>query len=211
MLPTLLNHTQNHGVWLCQSLQTFNKLRQVGCYLALHCNTHNRWHREFHVLNFMGIYFLLASQGCILGDELIQSNHGHCISTWHLFHRFLMPTHPDHCPLHTLGIQILLSTWHIIGPHDMNLHTCGHLASKHPPKGKELTLVRSWNHLWHIQHERTLWITVPDGCCVLVIDWALIQVLDPVLLGSGRRWQMIDHHLKKGTAGRQPWLHHPLH
>jgi hypothetical protein len=28
----------------------------------------------------VSIYFILTSQGCILGDELIQSNHVHCAS-----------------------------------------------------------------------------------------------------------------------------------
>lgn len=46
----------------------------------------------------------------------------------------------------------------------------------------------------------------PDGCCVCVVQWPLVQCVHTVLLCKGRAGQVVDDHLQEGLRGRQPGL-----
>ena len=72
-----------------------------------------------------------------------------------------------------------------------------HLSGKDTAEGVESTLVLCWDELGHIQHEWAVWVAVPDGTGVDVIQRSLIQIVHSVLLSLGRRRQMPDHHLQQ--------------
>ena len=80
-----------------------------------------------------------------------------------------------------------------------------------PSESKESTLVRRWNHLCHVKHQRLFRIAIPDGILIEVVPRTLVQIFNMVLLCLSRRRPMEDHHLKKRVARRQPCLHHALH
>lgn len=71
------------------------------------------------------------------------------------------------------------------------------LAGEDTAEGKEAALILCGNELGDIEHEGSVGVTVPDGCCIDVVQGSLIQILHPVLLGLGRRGQMPDHHFQQ--------------
>ncbi len=62
---------------------TFHQLGQVGGVLGLDSHAHDGGHGELHGLDGVGVLALLVGQGRVLGDELVQTHHGHGVTCAH--------------------------------------------------------------------------------------------------------------------------------
>ena len=53
--------------------------------------SYHRGHGELHGLDGVSVLSLLVGESSIFGDELIQANHGHSVSTGYILHCLLSP------------------------------------------------------------------------------------------------------------------------
>mmetsp|Transcript_4547 Transcript_4547/g.16302 ORF Transcript_4547/g.16302 Transcript_4547/m.16302 type:complete len:510 (-) Transcript_4547:1054-2583(-) len=211
MLTSVLDGALHHRVRLGETLQSLDQLWQIGGGLALDGDTHDWGHGELHGLDRVGIGVLLVGEGGVLGDELVESDHGDGVSARDVLNGVLPPSHAQHGPLDGLDVQVLLLSRDVVGSHDPDLLAGSDLTGEDTSEGEEPTLVGGWNHLGHVEHEWSVRVAVGDGGSVHIIRRSLVEGLHPVGLGGGRGWEVVDHHLKQGPVGWEPGLHDPLH
>mmetsp|Transcript_14461 Transcript_14461/g.37262 ORF Transcript_14461/g.37262 Transcript_14461/m.37262 type:complete len:589 (-) Transcript_14461:108-1874(-) len=211
MLTSVLDGALDHRVGLGESLESLNQLWQVRGDLTLDGDTHDRGHGELHGLDWVGVGVLLSGQSGVLGDELIQSNHGDGVSARHILDGILSPSHAQHGSLDGLDVQVLLGAWDVVWSHDSDLLSGSNSSGEDTTEGEETALIRGWNHLGDVEHEWAIWVTVGDGGSVHIIRRSLVEGLDSVGLGGGWGWEVVDHHLQKRAVGWKPGLHDSLH
>mmetsp|Transcript_10545 Transcript_10545/g.29798 ORF Transcript_10545/g.29798 Transcript_10545/m.29798 type:complete len:859 (+) Transcript_10545:55-2631(+) len=211
VLTSVLDGALNHRIRLGQALETLHKLWKIRGGLALDGDTHDRGHGELHGLDRVGIRVLLVGQGGVLGDELIESDHGDGVTARDVLDGVLPPSHAQHGSLDGLDVQVLLLSRDVVWSHDPDLLASSDLTGEDTSEGEEPTLIGGRNHLGNVEHQWTVRVAVGDGGSVDVIRWSLVQGLDSVSLGDGWGWQVVDHHLQEGPVGWEPGLHDTLH
>lgn len=175
----------------------------TGLEFYMHGNTYERGYRELHRPDRKSIGFLLVR---ILGDELIQSKHVHCIPTRQARPWLPLVSFPSIyvSSLDALHVQVFLLPGNVVWSHDSNSASCWSLPGKDLSESEESALVRSWNHLRYIRHKRAVLITVSDCICIHIIEWTFVHVLRTILLCLGRRRKVEDIISKRASlAGSQ--------
>mmetsp|Transcript_33515 Transcript_33515/g.77267 ORF Transcript_33515/g.77267 Transcript_33515/m.77267 type:complete len:526 (+) Transcript_33515:569-2146(+) len=202
--------TQNHGIGLCKTLHSLDKLWKIGRVLWLNSATHNRGHRELHCLNAVGIFLGCDCSG--LQQVLINTHKGTSVSGRNIGNLLRVTTHHDNSTLDILDPQLRLLASDVVGSHDTDLLTGGDLSTKDTTKGVETSLIGSGHHLRNVHTERSTLGSVAstDGNSRLIIERTIIESVDTVLLGNRRRGKMEYNHLKNSVTSGKPFLHNTL-
>mmetsp|Transcript_11691 Transcript_11691/g.18344 ORF Transcript_11691/g.18344 Transcript_11691/m.18344 type:complete len:626 (-) Transcript_11691:686-2563(-) len=208
VLSRLLDGDDNHRIGLGQTLQALDKLGEVLRVLRLDSATHNRRHRELHVLERIGL--VVSGQSTSLDNELVDSNHTASVATRNRLDRVLPPAHEDNNTLDGLHVEVLLLAGDVVRSHDTDLVSGSNSACEDTSESNETTLVGSWNHLGDVKHKRTVGVASLDSVERNIVLGSGVEKLRTVPLGNEGRRQVDDHHLQESLVGREPRLHGTL-
>ena len=211
VLARLLDLAQHHGVRLGEALEALHQLGQVLRVLALHRDAHDGGDGELHRLERVRLQLRLARERGVLGDELVEANHGDGVARGDILDGVLAAAHANHGALDGLDVQILLLARDVVGAEDAHLHARLHRAGEDAAEGEEAALVRGGDHLRDVQHQGAVRVAVANGLGVLVVQGALVQGVRAVLLRRRGRGQVVDDHLQQRDVGGEPRLHDALH
>ena len=159
----------------------------------------------------MRLQLRLARERGVLGDELVEANHGDGVARGDILDGVLAAAHANHGALDGLDVQILLLARDVVGAEDAHLHARLHRAGEDAAEGEEAALVRGGDHLRDVQHERAVGIAVADGLAVLVVDGALVEGVRAIPLRRRGGREVVDNHLEQRDVGGEPRLHDALH
>jgi len=96
VLAGLLDGALHHGVGLGQPFEAFHQLGQVGRDLGLDRDADDGRDRELHRLDRVRVLALFAGDRRVLGDELVEADHGDRVAARDVFHGLLAPPHAEH-------------------------------------------------------------------------------------------------------------------
>merc|ERR550534_3468092 len=116
MFTRLFNDALYHRVRLGQSLQTFNKLREIGRVLGFNSDSDNRGDGELHDLHVVSL--LTGGDGSGLHKELIDSNESTDVSGGDVLDSLNLSSHHQDGSLDGLLVQIILLAGHVVRAHD---------------------------------------------------------------------------------------------
>jgi hypothetical protein len=208
VLTGLVDHGQDTGVGLGQTLETLDQLGQILGVLDLNGALHNGGDGELHDLQVVG--GLIGGQGTGLEQELIDTDQTDNVTGGDVLNGLDNTTHHQNGTLDGLDEQVLLLAGDVVGTLDADLDTGLDGTGVDTTEGVETTLVGGGNHLGDVQHQRSSGVTVADTNAGLVIEGTLVQSLGTVLLGSDGGRQVDTDHLQKSVSGRQELAHDTL-
>mmetsp|Transcript_41573 Transcript_41573/g.70131 ORF Transcript_41573/g.70131 Transcript_41573/m.70131 type:complete len:529 (+) Transcript_41573:715-2301(+) len=211
VLTSFLNGSLHKWIRLGKTLQSFDQFWKISRILGLDSNTHDRRNTVLHVLERIRILRVLVSDGGSLHHELIDTEKTHQITTRHVLHRLLVPTHHQHSSLNALGVKIRLATILVVGAHDSGLLTGFHGTREDTSKSDETSFICGRHHLGDVQAHGALGVTALNRLEILVTilfaNGASVQALGTICLGFRGGRQMGHNHHKQGVGSRQPLLH----
>lgn len=208
VLTSLVDHGQDTGVGLGQTLETLDQLGQVVGVLDLDGTLDDGGDGELHNLEVVGS--LVVGDGTRLEQELVDTDQTQNVTGGDILNGLDETTHHQNGTLDGLDEQVLLLTRGVVGTLDADLHTGADGTGEDTTEGVETTLIGSRHHLGNVEHQRGLGVTVPDTNADLVVGGTLVQSLSTVLLGSDGRGQVKNDHLQHGISGRQELAHDDL-
>lgn len=195
-------------VGLGQTLETFDELGQIVGVLDLDGALDDGRDGELHDLHVVGS--LAGGEGTRLEQELINTDQTQNVTGRDILNGLDETTHHEDGTLDGLDEQVLLAARGVVGALDADLQTRADGTREDTTESVETTLIRGRNHLRDVKHEGTLGVAVTDTKGALVVVGTLVQSLHTVLLSSGRRRQVENHHLQKGISGRKEFPHDDL-
>lgn len=208
VLTSLVDHGQDTGVGLGQTLETLDQLGQVVGVLDLNGTLDDGGDGELHDLEVVGS--LGGGDGTRLEQELVDTNQTQDVTGGDILNGLNETTHHQNGTLDGLDEQVLLLTRGVVGTLDADLHTGADGTGEDTTEGVETTLVGGGHHLGNVEHQRSLGVAVPDTNADLVVSGTLVQSLGTVLLGSDGRGQVENDHLQHGISSRQELAHDNL-
>jgi hypothetical protein len=208
VLARLVDHGQDTGVGLGETLETLDKLGQILGVLDLDGTLHNGGDGELHDLHVVG--GLISGESTGLEQELIDTDQTDNVTGGDILDGLNEATHHENGTLDGLDEEILLAARDVVGTLDADLDTGLDGTGVDTTEGVETTLIGSGNHLGDVKHQRSRGVTVTDTDAGLVVGRTLVESLGTVLLGSDGGRQVDTDHLKKGISGRQELAHDEL-
>jgi hypothetical protein len=202
------DESQDTGVRLGQTLQTLNKLGKILGVLDLDGTLDDGGDGELHNLEVVGS--LVSGEGTRLEQELVNTNKTKNVTGRDIVDGLDETTHHQNGTLDGLDEEVLLASGLVVGALNADLETRAGSSGEDTTEGVETTLVGGGNHLGDVQHEGSLGIAVADTNGVDVVVGALVQSLHTVLLGSGGRRKVENHHLEKSVSSRKELAHDNL-
>jgi hypothetical protein len=199
---------QDTRVGLGQTLKTLDKLGQIVGVLDLDGALNDGGDGELHDLHVVGS--LGGGEGTVLEQELIDTDKTKNVTGGNIINGLGVTTHHENGTLDGLDEQVLLLARGVVGTLDTDLETGTDGTGEDTTEGVETTLVGGGDHLGDVKHQNTLGVTVADGDSGLIIRGTLVKSLHTVLLGSGGRGKMENHHLEKSVSGRKELAHDGL-
>jgi hypothetical protein len=208
VLTRLVDHGQDTGVGLGQTLETLDELGQILGVLDLNGALHNGGDRELHDLHVVG--GLIGGKSTGLEQELIDTDQTDNVTGGNILNGLNEATHHENGTLDGLDVEVLLLAGGVVGTLDADLDTGLDGTGVDTTEGVETTLVGGGNHLGDVQHERSLGVTVTDTAVGGVVVGTLVQSLGTVLLGSNGGGKVDTDHLQKGIGSGQELAHDEL-
>ena len=208
VLARLVDHGQDTGVGLGETLKTLDKLGQILGVLDLDGALHDGGDGELHDLHVVG--GLIGGEGTGLEQELIDTDQTDNVTGGDILNGLNEATHHENGTLDGLDEEILLAAGNVVGTLDADLDTGLDGTGVDTTEGVETTLIAGGHHLGDVQHERSGGVTVADTDGGAVIHGALVESLGTVLLGSDGGRKVDTDHLQKSISGRQELAHDEL-
>lgn len=208
VLARLVDHGQDTGVGLGETLKTLDQLGKILGVLDLDGALHNGGDRELHDLHVVG--GVIGGQGTGLEQELVNTDETDDVTGGDILNGLNEATHHENGTLDGLDEEILLATRDVVGTLDADLDTGLDGTSVDTTEGVETTLIGGGHHLGDVQHQRGSGVTVTDTDAGLVVLRTLVEGLGTVLLGSDGGGQVDTDHLQKGISGREELAHDEL-
>jgi hypothetical protein len=208
VLARLVDHGQDTGVGLGETLETLDKLGQILGVLDLDGALHNGGDGELHDLHVVGSVISGKSTG--LEQELINTDETDDVTGGDVLNGLNEATHHENGTLDGLDEEILLLSGNVVGTLDADLDTRLDGTRVDTTEGVETTLIGGGHHLGDVQHQRSSGVTVTDTDAGSVVLGTLVESLGTVLLGSDGGGKVDTDHLQKGISGRKELAHDEL-
>lgn len=208
VLTRLVDHSQDTGVGLGQTLKTLDQLGQILGVLDLNGTLNDGGDGELHDLQVVGS--LVGGQGTGLEQELVDTDQTDNVTGGNVINGVSGATHHQNGTLDGLDVQVVLLARDVVRTLDTDLKTGADGTGVDTTESVETTLVGGGNHLGDVQHEGSSGVTLLDTDAVLVVLGTLVQSLGTVLLGSEGGRQVDTDHLHQGISGRQELAHDNL-
>jgi hypothetical protein len=208
VLARLVDHGQDTGVGLGETLETLDKLGQILGVLDLDGTLHNGGDGELHDLHVVGSVIGGKSTG--LEQELIDTDQTDDVTGGDVLNGLDEATHHENGTLDGLDEEILLLSGDVVGALNADLDTRLDGTGVDTTEGVETTLIGGGNHLGDVQHQRSSGVTVTDTNAGAVVGGTLVESLGTVLLGSDGGGKVDTDHLQKGISGGKELAHDEL-
>ena len=145
VLTGFVDGSQNTRIGFRETLETFDKLREILGVLDLNGSLNDRGDGELHNLQVVGS--LTGGESSRLQQELIDTDQSENVTSRDIIDRIDLATHHQHGTLDGLNEKILLLARSVVGSLDADLEAGSDGTSEDSTEGVETTLIRGWHHL----------------------------------------------------------------